>query len=149
MNHIKSLLLIFLCAVQLNAAPTEVIIPITENSTVADLFTYVGADGKKHISFPLSPHFKSYWPKEYPAFYKKGLTLQSFLQFISQGHTLFEDPYEQQAFYAAIKAVIPLLKISDFKRINNLSTLHETQKKNTRRRKNNYRPLGIVKIIRR
>ncbi|MBM3894603.1 hypothetical protein FJ366_03350, partial [Candidatus Dependentiae bacterium] len=58
MNHIKSLLLALFCTIQLTATPTEVVIPISANATVADLFTYVGADGKKHIKIPQAPHFQ-------------------------------------------------------------------------------------------
>ncbi|MBM3894737.1 hypothetical protein FJ366_04045 [Candidatus Dependentiae bacterium] len=119
MNHIKSLLLIFLCAVQLNAAPTEVIIPITENSTVADLFTYVGTDGEKHISFPLSPHFfhKSIEIRNYFAMYGKYLTLGAFLRFIKRGHLLFSQNEDQTnfkiKFYSLIDAKKELQKIED------------------------------------
>ncbi|MBM3894736.1 hypothetical protein FJ366_04040 [Candidatus Dependentiae bacterium] len=118
MNHIKSLLLALFCTIQLSATPTEVVIPISANATVADLFTYAGADGKKHIKIPQAPHFQTPGHTEtlYPAMYNQYLTLGSFLRFTKRASSLFRTAEDIIEFQTKLNNFFELIRKIDLEK---------------------------------
>ncbi|MBM3894604.1 hypothetical protein FJ366_03355 [Candidatus Dependentiae bacterium] len=120
MQFIKIALLALFCTIQLTATPTEVVIPISANATVADLFTYVGADGKKHIKIPQAPHFQvpGHTDTLYPAMYNEHLTLGSFLRFTKRASTLFRHTEDVTQFKTKLKNFFELMRKIDLEKRN-------------------------------
>jgi hypothetical protein len=80
---------------------------------VADLFTCIGEDGKKHLNVPNTPHFKHSMVYTYPNDYSNNLTLTAFIQFIKKGHLLFGQGNDRTNYQQQIEAFIAKKRSSD------------------------------------
>ena len=99
-------LITFFCCTLPGVSAEMVIIPVTKTSTVADLFTYIGENGEKHLNIPKTPHFKYSMVYTYPNDYSNNLTLSAFIQFIKKGHLLFDQGKERTKYEEEIETFI-------------------------------------------